>query len=78
LDDAAGDTVAGVDGADFVGGETENAREFEGEVGVGGIGNLDGIVEENGEDLVVCYGVEGEKCVGYEVDDGLACEDLGV
>lgn len=63
LDDAAGDTVGGVDGADFVGGEAETAGKLEGEVGVGLVGNLDRIVEEDGEDLVVCYGVEGEEGV---------------
>lgn len=63
LDDAACDAVHGVDGADLVGTQTEAAGEFEGEVRVGW-GPVDArVVEEDGEDLVEGYRVEGEKGV---------------
>lgn len=32
------------------------------------------VVQENGEELVVSYGMQGEEGVGGEVYDGLACE----
>jgi hypothetical protein len=41
---------------------------------VGWIGFLTWVMQEDGEELVEGYGVEGEECVCHEVYDGLAGE----
>ena len=78
LDDAAGNAVDSVNSTDLVGADAEAAREAEGEVCVGAVGDLAGVVEEDGEHLVVSYRVESQEGVRDEVDDGLVGEDLGV
>ena len=78
LDDAAGNAVDGINSTDLVGADAEAAREAEGEMDVGAVGDLAGVVEEDGEHLVVGYRVEGQEGVRDEVDDGLVGEDLGV
>jgi len=78
LDEAARNAVDGVDGADLVRADSEAAREAEGKVRVGAVGNLAGVVEEDGQDLVEGDRVQGEERIRHEVDDGLVGKDLGV
>lgn len=78
LDDAAGDSVDGVDGANLIGADSEAAREAEGEVCVSAVRDLTGVVEKDGQNLIVRDRVQGEEGVRHEVDDGLVGKDLGV
>jgi hypothetical protein len=65
LDDAAEDAIHSEHGADTAAVEAETATEFEGEVGVLFGGDLGWVVQEDGQKLVVGYGVEGQEGVGY-------------
>jgi hypothetical protein len=76
LDDAACYAVDGVDGADLVGAEAEASRELEGKVGVVLVGGHTRVVEEDGKDLVVRDGMQGQECVRDQIDDCLGSEDL--
>ena len=76
LEDAAGDAVDGVNGADLVVAEAESSGELEGEAGVGLVGNHARVVEEDGHDLVVRDGMQGQEGVREQVDAGLGGEDF--
>jgi len=45
-------------------------------MGIAVVGDVAGVVEEDGHDLVVGDRVEGQEGVGYEVDDGLPGKNL--
>ncbi len=63
MDNSAGDSIDGVNGANLVGAEAEPPGELEGKMGIGLIGDYPRIVEKDGEDLVVSDRMQGEECI---------------
>lgn len=76
LDQTAGNPVDSKDGPNLPRPQAEASREVDRQPRVLGRVLHDGVVEEDGQDLVKGHGVHGQEAVRYEGDGRLGREDL--